>query len=102
VRYTKLVYFLFLMPLFMTTAVTLIASSSQIQGQPMPEDECTFSNSLNSSTTGEDLSCKMESTSNFTVTNCFDGRHDGPTCKETQTPFVPSGADNPEKYDYKP
>jgi len=78
------------MPIFMTT-VTLIASPIQIQGQPMPEDKCSFPNLPNSTTADEDLFCKNEPTSNFTSTNCFDGRHDGPTCRETQAPFVPSG-----------
>ena len=80
------------MTLFMTT-VPLIASPIQIQGQPMPEDECAFPNSPISSTADEDSSCKKKSTSNITDVNCFDARDDGPTiCKEPQTPFVPSGA----------
>lgn len=45
------------MTLFMTT-VPLIASPIQIQGQPMPEDECAFPNSPISSTADEDSSCK--------------------------------------------
>ena len=80
------------MTLFMTT-VPLIASPIQIQGQPMPEDECAFPNSPISSTANENSSCKKKSTSNITDVNCFDTLHDGPTiCKEAQTPFVPSGA----------
>ena len=74
------------------TTVTLIALPIQIQGQPLPEDECAFPNSPFSSTTDEDPSYK-KSTSNITDVNCFDTLHDGPTiCKEAQTPFVPSGA----------
>jgi len=74
------------------TTVPLIASPIQIQGQPMPEDECAFPNSPISSTADEDSSCKKKSTSNITDVNCFAARDDGPTiCKEPQTPFVPSG-----------
>lgn len=80
------------MTLFMTT-VPLIASPIQIQGQPMPEDECAFPNSPISSTADEDSSCKKKSTSNITDVNCIDIPRDGPTiCKEAQTPFVPSDA----------
>ena len=80
------------MTLFMTT-VPLIASPIQIQGQPMPEDECAFPNSPISSTVDEDSSCKKKSTSNITDVNCIDIPRDGPTiCKEAQTPFVPSDA----------
>ena len=79
------------MPLFMTTVI-LVTSPIQIQGQPMPEDECAFPNSPISSTTDEDPSCKKKSTSNITDVDCFDARDDRPTiCREAQTPFVPSG-----------
>ncbi len=80
------------MPLFITTA-TLIAPPIQIQGQPMPEEECAYTNLPFNSTADEDPSCKKKSNSNMTDVECSDANQDGPAiCIEIQTPFVPSGA----------
>jgi hypothetical protein len=116
---TKLIYFLYLMPLFMTT-VSLIAPI-QIQGQPitdnttgerhmmppsMPEDKCYDPNSPVGPSADDDPSCKNKSTSNTTDVKCMGASDDPVNCRMDtvciggpdeplncrEVPFVPSGA----------